>query len=155
MHKFLLLATLVAAAACGGGSKTPPAPPEPPPSPCVAMAAHMRAQVLKAGEAEQAGADLLAKIGPVVERVVSERCQADAWSAEVIACVNAADEKTMDPCIEQLTDEQEQAIESQLDRELESVMPKEEGDGAAPESAPPPPAPGGGAPPEDPDGGGA
>ncbi len=154
MHKFLLLATLVAAAACGGGSKTPPTPPEPPPSPCIAMAAHMRAQVVKAGEAEQAGADLLAKIAPVVERVVSERCQADAWSAEVIACINAADDKSMDPCIEQLTDAQEQAIESQLDRELEGVMPKDDA-GEAPKSAPPPPAPGGGAPPEDPDGGGA
>jgi len=155
MHKYLLLATLVAAAACGGGSKKSSTPPEPPASPCVAMAAHMRAQVVKAGEAEQAGADMLAKIGPVVERVVSERCQADAWSAEVIACVNAADDKTMDPCIEKLTDEQEDAIESQLDRELEAVMPKKDGDAESPKSAPPPPAPGGGAPPEDPDGGGA
>ena len=158
MHKYLLLATLVAAAACGGGSKPAPTPPAPPPSPCVAVSQHMRDMVMKAGQEEQAGADMLNKLGPIIERVVSERCQADAWSPEVIACINGADDKTMDPCIDQLTDDQEKALESDIERELDPIMKeelkKQEGDGATPAGAP---APGGGAPPppEDPDGGGA
>lgn len=156
MRKFVLLAFVVGAACGGGASSSKQTTPEPAPSPCIAMSQHMRDMVLKAGQEEQAGDDMLAKLGPIIERVVAERCQADAWSPEVIACVNAADDRAMDPCIEQLSDAQEQALEQQIEKELAPVIeesikngdPKGEPAGAPAPGSPPPP-------PEDPDGGGA
>jgi len=111
------------------------------------------ADVLRAVGTEQGGSDALDKVAPVVERVVAERCQADAWAASVITCINGSDDRTMDECVDQLSDEQEQAVEAQLEKEMAPLLEVEGGGGpggggGAPTGAPPPP-------PDDPCGGGA
>src|SRR5262245_45481722 len=111
MHKLLVVALLAAAAACGGGKSSTNTTPEAPPSPCAPMAKHLGELFVKAGAEQGYGPDKLAKLGDAMERVASERCTADAWSAEVISCISAADDKSLDPCIEMLTDEQQKALD--------------------------------------------
>lgn len=157
MHKTLAglaLALVVwTGAGCGGSQKsgTSPPPLETAPSPCVGMAKHM-ADVLRAvAQQQEGGSDTMAKVAPVVQRVVAERCQADAWSDAVITCINGAGDDTMDGCVDQLTDEQEKAVEAQLEKEMAPLMEEgggPGGGGGAPTGAPPPP-------PDDPCGGGA
>lgn len=156
MHKTLAglgLAFVVwAGAGCGGSQKSGPAPAplEAGPSPCVAMAKHMADVLREVGQQQEDGGAGLNKVAPVVERVVAERCQADAWATSVIDCINGAGDETMDGCVEGLTDEQEQAVEAQLEKEMAPLMEQDggAGGGGAPTGAPPPP-------PDDPCGGGA
>jgi hypothetical protein len=157
MHKYVAL--IVVVAACGGGTSRTPTTPQPDvapgASPCIAMAAHMRELVLSTIPEKDEFTD---QALPVVERVVSERCQADAWEPAVIDCIHKADgEKAFEACIDRLTDAQEQAVEDQIEKELtpiedkyrqehdEKSTPAEAPAGGAP---PPPPAP------DDPCGGG-
>ncbi|HUQ07095.1 MAG TPA: hypothetical protein VM261_31605 [Kofleriaceae bacterium] len=145
---------LISVGACGGGSKPPPTEPMPKKSACAAAAENVAALVIKAKVEDMTEAQR-----PDIIRILTERCEGDAWSAEVIACLTKVSdsEEEIEKCGELLTEEQEDAVEAQLDRELEPSRRKMESDdgdmeggsGSAPKGAPPPP------PPDDPCGGGA
>ena len=145
----------LALAACGGGAKPTTEPKPQAKSPCAIAAEHAADELVAAGadglsEAERAG----------MVRVITERCETDKWSDEVVACITTAKaaDRGLDKCGDMLTDEQEKAAEEQLDREVmgpaRERMKQEApggggggpGDGAG--AKPPPP-------PDDPCGGGA
>jgi len=134
----LVAAALLAVAACGGGSKssTGKTPEQPPPSTsasaCVGASKHMSEMAMKAGAEEQMDAETLAELGPVIERVFGDSCKTDAWTPEVIACINAADDKTMDPCIEMLTPEQQKALETDMEREIAPLLKEESAESEPP-----------------------
>lgn len=149
-------ATLALTIACGGGAKQPTEPQPQTKSACVVAAEHTSAELLAAG------ADGLTEAeSPGLIRVITERCEHDKWSAAAVECITEA--KAMETgsfqrCDDMLTEEQKNAAEDQLDREV--MGPARErmnqeapgGGGAAPddgEGAKPPP------PPDDPCGGGA
>lgn len=166
MHKSLAglgLALVVWSAACGGSSK-PTTTPQPDVAPkvsaCAQAAAHTKELLLEVGKQEQEDTAVLEKVAPVIERVIRERCETDAWDAAVVACVNEADEKGMDGCVERLSETQQKAVEDQLDRELDPIMEEERkqkgmNGGEAPTGAPAPGSPAPPPPPDDPCGGGA
>jgi hypothetical protein len=155
MKQLLWGACAVAAIACGGGSKPPPTEPVPAKSACATAAENVAGLVVKAKVN-----DMTEEQRPDIVRILGERCEADAWSDEVIACLTKVSdaEEEIEKCGDMLTEEQEEAVEAQLDRELPS--PKREmksddgnmegGSGSAPKGAPAPPPP-----PDDPCGGGA
>ncbi len=146
----LLLGTTCAALliACGGGAKQTAEPLPKKMSACAAAADHV-ATVLVSGE--QIPAD---KREPVV-RVITERCEADRWADDVVACITTADMETFEGCAKQLTEAQHQAVLEQLEREAPMRHPEPAsapgggGDGGPSYGSPPPP------PPDDPCGGGA
>lgn len=147
------LACALAAVGCGGSKKADTTPKV---SPCVAAGANVAAQL----NASVAGQDdttkhIAGEIAPVMQKVMVERCQADAWSAAAIDCVTKADAVSMDACTKQLTPEQSKALEDAMRAEvskLESLPGRMQLEPGATESAPA--AAPAGAPPDDPCGGG-
>lgn len=147
---------LISISACGGGSKPPPTEPMPAKkSACAAAAENVAGLVIKAKVEDMTEAQR-----PDIIRILTERCEGDAWSDAVIACLTKVSdaEEEIEKCGDLLTEEQEDAVEAQLDRELESPNREmksddadmEGGSGSAPKGAPAPPPP-----PDDPCGGGA
>lgn len=121
-----LALALAAAVGCGGSQKSGGAAKQS----CATAAANARAQVKAAAIAsgEEDAAAMSDQVGPLLERVMAERCAADAWPAAVIDCVATATDKTMEACTDQLTEAQRDAVGAQMDRELnagaaESVAP--------------------------------
>jgi hypothetical protein len=157
MKHLLWGACAALAVACGGGSKAP-ATPEPAPKSACAVAADNVASELIATGAD----DLTEAQREPLLRVLTERCETDRWSDEAVACLTSGKAMGDDfkRCGEMLTDEQEEAAETQLNREVmpgrgEREMKSDESapnTGAMPPPAGAPPAP---PPPDDPCGGGA
>jgi hypothetical protein len=155
--KQLLVGTCaaLAMAACAGGAKKSTDPQPPAKSACAVAAEHTSAELLAVG------ADGLGEAeGPGLIRVITERCENDHWAAAAIECVTnarAMEEGSFQRCDDMLTEEQQNAAEEQLDREVmgparERMREEEKAEEQAPggEGAKPPPAP-----PDDPCGGGA
>jgi hypothetical protein len=103
---------------CGGSSRPAASPsPSPSPSPCIAMAAHVAATTRTKGNTDNA--ELLAlneEDAVVIEPVLAERCQADAWPPDVIACHQhlTDQDSAMNVCGDLLTEEQRSSLENQL-----------------------------------------
>lgn len=108
------LAVLVAA--CGGGATPPPSEPQPKAKRACAVAADNLVRLMIANNI-----DVPAEKHPDVARVFVERCEADAWSDEAVACVANAQtsEPDLDGCEGLLTPEQNDALEAQFAREVE------------------------------------
>jgi hypothetical protein len=153
MKQLLWGAFAALAIACGGGAKKPT---EPQPKSACAVAAEHTASELVAAEAD--GLDENERAGLV--RVITERCETDAWSNEAVACITNAKaaDGGFERCDDMLTEAQIKAAEEQLNREVmgparERMNQQAPGGGAGSEpdgdGAKPPP------PPDDPCGGGA
>lgn len=112
----IVLALVVGAAmGCGGSHKQAAAPAE---SPCVGMAAH----VVSFAPAE------MAQMKDAMQQVMSEQCQADHWSPEVIDCMAKADATTMKACGDKLTPEQQESMAKAMQAKMGggAESPKEE-----------------------------
>lgn len=135
-----LALAVVAAAGCGGSQKSSGGSASK--QSCATAAANAGALLRKVAAEAPGGSDAAQMEGPAatLERVMTERCTADAWSAAAIDCVATATAETMNTCDESLTQAQRDAVGEQMDREL--------GNGKTEEEAAPPP------PPDDPCGGG-
>lgn len=125
-------------AACGGSQKpkTAAAPT------CADAAAHAEG-VLAADQAAAA-------MAPMVSGLVAERCPADGWSPDVIACITgAATHDALHQCIHALTPEQHDRFHAAMEAQGggEHMMKEQEGD------AMPPPSPARSKAPTDPCGG--
>ncbi|HVV83520.1 MAG TPA: hypothetical protein VHE35_10630 [Kofleriaceae bacterium] len=129
----LALAAAVALAACGG-TQTPATAKKPT---CDDVAANAEKQFLAIGD-QSDEARQMAAIG---RQVVLDRCPADHWSDEALACMIAAtSHDQLRQCAEtKLTDAQHTSME----QEIQAKMPQEELRKAAPTTGAP--APGGGA----------
>ncbi|MBL8626449.1 MAG: hypothetical protein JNK64_34350 [Myxococcales bacterium] len=134
-----LALAVVAAAGCGGSQKSGGGSSSK--QSCATAAANAGAQVraIAAGSPDPGDAAKLEPNAVIMERVMAERCEADAWSAAAIDCIATATAETMQSCEQSLTQEQRDAVGQQMEREI--------GGGGETESAPPPP-------PDDPCGGG-
>jgi len=99
--------------ACGGGAKpatTPP--PEPAKSACAAAAENMVAVVVPMADDQYTEAQR-----PELVRVLTTRCESDAWSDEAVACLTTATDNLV-RCAEMLTEAQRDAVDDQMDREV-------------------------------------
>lgn len=136
-----LAMTLVAAAGCGGSQKSGGGGATSKQS-CATAAANAGAQLraVAAGSPDPGDAAELEPNAVLLERVMAERCAADAWSAAAIDCLATATAEAMATCEQSLTQDQRDAVGQQMEREMG-------GGGGESESAPPPP-------PDDPCGGG-
>lgn len=158
MKHLLWGAVATALLACGGGARpatTPPPAPEPAKSACAGAAEHMVDIVLAIPDGEYTAAQR-----PELVRVLTTRCETDAWPEEAVACLTTATGDDLERCGHMLTEAQRDAVDDQMDREvprqgrereLESGGDTDDeagGSGQRHESAPPPP-------PDDPCGGGA
>lgn len=123
----LTFACTMMAAACGGSPKvaTPKGPT------CAAAADNLAAQMIATGE--KSGMDM-ASFAAMSRDVVNERCPADGWSADAIACLATATSEQMEACSKKLTPEQNHALEEAVKAKMESMEPVL---GAPAESAPP------------------
>ena len=145
------LAALIAA--CGGGSK-PPTEPQPQPKSACAVAAENVAGVVIGAKID----NFTEEHRPAMVKVLTERCEGDAWSTDAVACLSkmTSAETDLQRCGGMLTDTQEDAVEVQMNREVlkrgeENEKSSSDGDMEGGSGAKPPPAP----PPDDPCGGGA
>ena len=147
----LRIGLVVLACALGAckGKKTSTTPEEPP-SECARTATHAT-QLMH----DAMGDSLTAAEWPKLTALVDERCTHDGWSAETMACMNAAGgEHDFDACSDTLTPAQKEAVQAQFDREIKplikegSMDEKDEAMQAPTAAAPSPP------PPDDPCGGG-
>lgn len=132
----LALAFVVTGVGCGGSQKkaTTPAGPT-----CADVAANTEKQLVEAGQ--KGGMDM-AEMAAMAREVINERCPADGWSADAIACLATATGEQMETCSKKLTPEQNQKLEESMKLRLHDL------DGAMKEEAP-----AGAAPPDDPCGG--
>lgn len=89
----------VGAAGCGGSQKAKAAAR---PS-CADAGAHARALFM-------ATPDAAADVADKVQATLGERCAADAWSADAIACMATASEQDMGACSDKLTAEQKESF---------------------------------------------
>lgn len=128
-------------AACGGSQK-----PKTAAGPtCAAAAANVDQQMVAAGQ--QAGGDL-SPIATIARGVFGERCAADAWSKESIACWAGAKPEGFDACNDQLTPAQRDALEAAMKAGIDAMSDEDKAKmmgGAAEEMAPAsaaPPTPG-------------
>lgn len=105
-----VLAALALALTCACSS-----PQRPKPDACADAAANVRAQFEAMLRARQQP-DVPETAGRV-EAVITERCRADAWSPEAIACLSrASSDDQLERCAEDvLTDDQERALEQAID----------------------------------------
>ncbi len=116
-------------------------------SACVVMAANVAAQLKVTAAGQGAETEkMAAQIGPLMEKVTSERCQADAWSAEAVDCMTMADAAGLEACAAKLTPAQTEAVEAAM----KDALGDDFGGSQKPEGAGSPPPP-----PDDPCGGGA
>jgi hypothetical protein len=154
----LAIATIVLACALGAckGKSASTTPQDAPPSPCSRTATHAT-KIMQ----NEIGPALSEADWPKVTALLAERCEADAWAAEVVACMDASlGEDDFEKCADQLTKEQNDAVKEQFGREIEPLMKEEgglrkkdaapdgmEGGSGAPSTGAPPP-------PDDPCGGG-
>lgn len=137
----LLIAGLLAA--CKGKSApttaTANARPEPAGGACGATAEHVTG-LMKA----QLGGALADEDWPKVTAILDQHCRADGWSGEAMACMDAAtDEESFRGCGDKLTEEQNDAVKEQFQREIDPLMRHPESDGMT-QGAPPPDDPCGG-----------
>lgn len=124
----LTFACTMMAAACGGSPK--PATPKGPT--CANAADNLAAQMIATGEKN--GIDM-ASFAAMSRDVINERCPADGWSADAIACLATATSEQMEACSKKLTPAQNQALEEGVKAKIEGMTP---GMGSpASESAPP------------------
>jgi hypothetical protein len=155
MRGIWMLAVLAIGGACGGPTKggttttTPTGPvTEAPKSPaadgptCAEMATKVVATAA-AGRGER-----FQREAPRMTEIVRERCEKDAWSAEIRRCMHSAAERSdATRCFKQLTPEQQQTMED-AEAEMRRSMRGREADAddeavpAATGAAPPPPPPG-------------
>ena len=152
LTKALWLLIVGGALGCGGAAK-PAAPPPtaPPPSTtCAAAAAHVGAMVAEGGEA-----------AALIEQVMRESCEGDAWSPAGIDCMAKVSvdlsqlapaypegsPERMGGCGQALTEDQQRGIgrrfSAEVDRRMnaDAVPPQPADDELAPPPPPPPPPP--------------
>jgi hypothetical protein len=146
----LALALAMTAAGCGGSSKkgTTPAAGD---ATCAGVAASTEQHILTAGGTEPASEERR-PIAAAARATVDERCPADGWSQEAIACLAVAKGEQFEECSKLLTAEQTRSLEEEMKRKLHDLG-EDDADGGAEgmkQSAPPP---AGAAPPDDPCGG--
>lgn len=127
-----LAMAVVAAAGCGGSQKSGGGGAASKQS-CATAAANAAAQArsIAAGSPDPGDAAKMEGAATTLERVMAERCAADAWSAAAIDCIATATAQTMDQCEQSLTAAQRDAVGEQMNREM--------GGGEAEEAPPPPP----------------
>ena len=115
-----LAMTLVAAAGCGGSQKSGGGGPAPSKHSFPTAAANPRVQVraIAAGSPDPGDAAKMEGAAATLERVMAERCAADAWSAAAIDCIATATAQTMETCDQSLTQEQRDAVGQQMEREM-------------------------------------
>lgn len=102
----LALAFVTMALGCGGSQHTSTAASVPT---CEDAAANNEKVILAMGQAQ--GQDMTA-YATAGRETYAERCAADRWSPDVVACAaHAADSDAIIACVEQLTPEQHQAME--------------------------------------------
>lgn len=121
MKNFACSLALALLAACGGSQKpkTAAAPT------CADASANAEAVIA----ADTAGGAEMAELAPKVHALVDERCPADGWSAEVIACAaGAPTHDALHECIHQLTPEQHDKFHAGVEAALghEMMMKHEE-----------------------------
>jgi hypothetical protein len=107
----VVLSTLVLA--CGGGAKKSAEPRTPAKSAC-ASAAENLAGVFIATEVKHVSED----DRPTMVRILTERCDADHWSDETVSCMSTARGNDIERCAKMFSEQQLDAVEEQLDREL-------------------------------------
>lgn len=140
----LALAFAVVAVGCGG-SQRPTMAKGPT---CADVAANAEKAVVAMGQRTGEDTRAMATAG---RETMTERCPADGWSAEVIACAAAApDADQVQACVEKLTPKQHQAMEDTFDAKMNATPAADRDTNGEPSRS----APGGGAaPPDDPCGG--
>ena len=100
------LAFVMVAAACGGSKHASTAASVPT---CEDAAANNEKVILAMGQAQGQDTTAYATAG---RETYAERCAADHWSPEIVACAaHAADADAIIACVEQLTPEQHRAME--------------------------------------------
>jgi hypothetical protein len=67
-----------------------------------------------------------------VQQVMSDRCQADAWSPDAVHCMTAATTDSMKACGEKLTPAQQQAVASDMAAKLGGNMKGDDEKAGAP-----------------------
>jgi hypothetical protein len=127
----LALALAMTAAGCGGAPKKPAAPAGPT---CADVGANT--ERLFNEEATKIGEDMH-EIAATTRDVVSERCTADAWSPDAIACFASATSEQMEGCAAKLTPAQNQAVEDAMKAKIEAYAGERAKDSAPAEGAPP------------------
>lgn len=129
----LALAFVVVASGCGGSQK-----PKTPAGPtCADVGANIEQMLVKAGS--ESGMDM-SPLGSIAREVASERCTADKWSPEAIACTAKATAETSKDCDALLTPEQTKALEESMQARMEAMTDEEKAQmmkGMAPEGMPP------------------
>jgi hypothetical protein len=136
----LRIALMIAlAGACGGKKSSTMA--DAPPSECARTATH----TTKLMQSEM-GEVLAEADWPKVTALLDERCTKDGWSAESMACMNAAlADREIDACADQLPADQNAAVKAQFEQDIVPLMKggmvkrKDETMQGDPEGAPPPP----------------
>lgn len=143
MKQRIAVVVIVCALGACTGKKAATSPEPPPPSPCAVTARHAT-ELMRTELGDALDADGWAKANAVLE----QRCTADAWSADAMACMDRAQgEEQFDVCADQLTDAQNQAVKDQFEREIvplvkAGAMEKKEesrGEESGEAAAPPPP----------------
>lgn len=115
---------------------------------CDQVADHMRDEMVRAGTEDTTD---ISRLVPVFRRVVAERCVADAWSADALACMATAVGDQMNACEAKFTAEQNSSMSKAVDAAFNEEVMKP---GASQSKSVAPPPDGAGAPPDDPCGGG-
>ncbi len=119
VSRFALVAMVGGVVGCGGSQKQAAAPAE---SPCVAMAAHM----IAVSPESAFGEGDTAPVKAVVQKVMTESCQANAWAPAVIECINAATADGMQACSAQLTPAQQEALTKAMADEMGARQKQDE-----------------------------
>lgn len=143
---FLVLVT-TAALGCGGSDKKPSIPAQPAGPTCADVAANTEKQLLAASGGQELGDDVRQLVN-MARDTINERCPADGWSQEAIACLATATGESMEDCSKLLTDEQNRKLEETMKQKMQDHGVGEGGAGEMEKQAP-----SGSAPPDDPCGG--
>lgn len=115
--KHLLWGTFATALlACGGGAKPATTPPPEPVKRACAGAAENMVGLVTALAATEYTEDQR----PELVRVLTTRCEADAWSDDAVACMTTmtSAEDELVRCGQMLTEAQRDAVDDQMDREV-------------------------------------
>lgn len=119
VSRFALVAMVGGVVGCGGSQKKAAAPAE---SPCVAMAAHM----IAVSPESAFGEGDTAQVKAVVQKVMTDHCQADAWSPEAVECMSTATAESMQACSGKLTPAQQESLTKGMADEMGARQKQDE-----------------------------
>lgn len=124
-----LLAAMLLVAACGKSESTSGSATATPPNPdCASAVAHSRTLATMPPSGSEAVVSYMEKSVEVGARVMTERCQQDAWPAAMTACLNAATSQVeMSACNQKhLTPKQRAAVKKQSQAEMAKLPPPQQ-----------------------------